>query len=128
MGGCGETRSRAPKNDSVKGSYRADAAESEAYVPLWYPEKKLSIALRKLEGKNSACEIQLTLDLTIEELESGHRGKPYLAALKRALQSGRWMDIGEQCKDPSEQVDCLLLQASDRNLLGRMWTGWQSWI
>ena len=29
---------------------------------------------------------------------------------------------------PEQQVACLLNQATDRNILGRVWAGWEPWM
>lgn len=35
---------------------------------------------------------------------------------------------GEKDLSVEDQVDCLLDQATDPNLLGRVWIGWEPWI
>jgi DNA-dependent protein kinase catalytic subunit len=36
--------------------------------------------------------------------------------------------VGEMCADVEQQVLCLLEQATDPNILGRSWGGWEPWI
>ena len=36
--------------------------------------------------------------------------------------------VGEQCKNVEEQVDCLIDHATDSNILGRTWVGWEPWF
>ena len=37
-------------------------------------------------------------------------------------------EIGERCSSVEEQVVCLIDHATDPNILGRTWQGWEPWI
>jgi len=36
--------------------------------------------------------------------------------------------VGERCITVEEQVACLVDHASDINILGRTWAGWEPWV
>lgn len=36
--------------------------------------------------------------------------------------------VPAHCVDAKQQVECLIDQATDPNLLGRLWVGWQPFI
>jgi DNA-dependent protein kinase catalytic subunit len=84
-------------------------------------------AERKLDLWNPA-------EITISELQaSTHANKPYISALRQIVRgdptrNARARVAGEVCASVQEQVDCLLDQATDHNLLGRIFVGWQPWV
>ena len=123
--------------------------QSTITAPKWYPQQKLAIARRKLEGENPACKsnmahkalgsllclvvtICMVLDITAQELEWGHRDKRWFESAKRVLMGdakvNRRAQAGNICKDVKEQVECLIDQATDPSILGRAWKGWSSWV
>ncbi|KAG9478931.1 hypothetical protein GDO78_012545 [Eleutherodactylus coqui] len=91
----------------------------------WYPTQKISCAKRKLAGVNPAV-------ITCEELRLGHaKSKAY----------GKFCEVAKgveeyniRAREPEDglseeiQVKCLIDQATDPNILGRVWTGWEPWI
>uniref|UniRef100_F6UGH4 DNA-dependent protein kinase catalytic subunit n=1 Tax=Xenopus tropicalis TaxID=8364 RepID=F6UGH4_XENTR len=91
----------------------------------WYPTQKIHCAKRKLAGANP-CEI------TCEELRLGHEGSPaYLAFLAVARGDKAHNKRANNPKDglsEEAQVQCLIDQATDPNILGRVWKGWEPWI
>lgn len=36
--------------------------------------------------------------------------------------------VGERCASVEEQVACLIDLATDPNILGRTWGGWEPWV
>lgn len=92
----------------------------------WYPKRKLDQVRRKLAGANS-------VDVTIEDLDNGPELRKiyngaYVSLVKghpqynvRARKSSRDLSV-------EDQVECLLDQATDYNLLGRMFKGWSAWV
>lgn len=91
----------------------------------WYPLKKLEHAKLKFEGANS-------INITIDELKDGHSHNillldRYIELLKGSPQYnfrfGKANNLSVE-----DQVKCLLDHASDQNLLGRMYYGWEAWI
>ena len=36
--------------------------------------------------------------------------------------------VEERCNSVEEQVECLLDHATDPNILGRVWGGWEPWV
>ncbi|XP_059183485.1 DNA-dependent protein kinase catalytic subunit [Centropristis striata] len=91
----------------------------------WYPLQKVNFARRKLEGANPAA-------ITSEELKLGFEkdaASPGLQAVALGTE-----DHNVRARLPAaglsveQQVDCLLDQAMDPNVLGRVWAGWEPWI
>jgi len=92
----------------------------------WFPNEKLRIVNKKLDGFNPAL-------IVIEELRGSiHNKKPYLKNLEVFVSGDKKENIrakvGEQCSSVAEQVECLIDLATDPNILGRMYGGWASWI
>ena len=91
----------------------------------WYPKQKIESARHKLLGHNPAY-------VMLKDLKMGHEKSPEFSALKRIL-LGESRDnirarVGEKCNSVSEQVSCLIDHATDPNILGRTWQGWEPWI
>ncbi|XP_067836012.1 DNA-dependent protein kinase catalytic subunit isoform X2 [Heptranchias perlo] len=91
----------------------------------WYPMQKVNYAKRKLEGANPAA-------ITRDELRLGHeKSKAYASYVAVAMGD---KDHNVRAREPEEglsverQVDCLIDQATDPNILGRVWAGWEAWM
>uniref|UniRef100_A0A8B9M5W8 DNA-dependent protein kinase catalytic subunit n=1 Tax=Accipiter nisus TaxID=211598 RepID=A0A8B9M5W8_9AVES len=91
----------------------------------WYPLQKVSYVKRKLTGANPAT-------ITCDELRLGHEKSPSyndFAAVARGS-----TDHNIRTKEPEDglseetQVRCLIDQATDPNILGRVWEGWEPWM
>ncbi|XP_063182908.1 DNA-dependent protein kinase catalytic subunit [Chroicocephalus ridibundus] len=91
----------------------------------WYPLQKVSYVKRKLTGANPAR-------ITCDELRLGHEKSPSyndFAAVARGN-----ADHNVRAKEPEDglseetQVRCLIDQATDPNVLGRVWEGWEPWM
>ncbi|KAI8098597.1 uncharacterized protein BX664DRAFT_288171 [Halteromyces radiatus] len=106
-------------SDFMAGSASSTGSSNEYQ---WYPQQKLETARKKLNSINPSVIVS-------EELERGHRGKSYLQGLQQVVKGVPGIDIradvGEQCQDTLEQVQCLINLATDPNILGRTWVGWQ---
>ncbi|XP_029935630.1 DNA-dependent protein kinase catalytic subunit isoform X2 [Myripristis murdjan] len=91
----------------------------------WYPLQKVNFAKRKLEGANPAA-------ITSEELKLGFEKDAAFKGMLAVALGTKEHNI--RAKLPAEglsvekQVDCLLDQAMDPNLLGRVWQGWEPWV
>uniref|UniRef100_A0A3P8SHR1 DNA-dependent protein kinase catalytic subunit n=1 Tax=Amphiprion percula TaxID=161767 RepID=A0A3P8SHR1_AMPPE len=91
----------------------------------WYPLQKVNFARRKLEGANPAA-------ITSEELKLGFEKDGAFAGMQSVALGTEEHNI--RAKLPAaglsveKQVDCLLDQAMDPNVLGRVWVGWEPWI
>uniref|UniRef100_A0A665X102 DNA-dependent protein kinase catalytic subunit n=1 Tax=Echeneis naucrates TaxID=173247 RepID=A0A665X102_ECHNA len=91
----------------------------------WYPLQKVNFARRKLEGANPAA-------ITSEELKLGFEKSFAFAGMQSVALGTPEHNI--RAKLPAaglsveKQVDCLLDQAMDPNLLGRVWVGWEPWV
>uniref|UniRef100_A0A8B9FQK3 DNA-dependent protein kinase catalytic subunit n=1 Tax=Amazona collaria TaxID=241587 RepID=A0A8B9FQK3_9PSIT len=91
----------------------------------WYPLQRVSYVKRKLTGANPAT-------ITCDELCLGHEKSPSyddLAAVARGN-----ADNNIRANEPEDglseetQVRCLIDQATDPNILGRVWEGWEAWM
>ncbi|KAJ6662088.1 hypothetical protein lerEdw1_012553 [Lerista edwardsae] len=91
----------------------------------WYPLQKLNFAKRKLAGANPAV-------ITSEELRLGHeKSAAYRDYVSVARGSKEYNVRAREPDDglPEEmQVKCLIDQATDPNILGRTWEGWEPWM
>ncbi|KAJ4925203.1 hypothetical protein JOQ06_017938 [Pogonophryne albipinna] len=91
----------------------------------WYPLQKVNFARRKLEGANPAA-------ITSEELKLGFEKDASFPGLQSVALGSEEHNI--RAKLPAaglsveKQVDCLLDQAMDPNVLGRVWQGWEPWM
>eukprot|EP00069_Balaena_mysticetus_P017385 bmy_10601T0 len=91
----------------------------------WYPRQKIHHAKRKLAGANPAV-------ITCDELLLGHEKVPAFEHYIAVAQGSR--DHNIRAQEPGSglseeaQVKCLIDQATDPNILGRTWEGWEPWI
>ncbi|KAJ3073015.1 hypothetical protein HDU98_002395 [Podochytrium sp. JEL0797] len=103
----------------------ASASADSLTAPEWYPQQKLEIAKRKLDGENPAF-------ITATELALGHEKKKWFKQTKAALMGDPGVNVrakvGKMCQTPREQVDCLIDLAMDPNVLGRAWIGWSPFM
>ncbi|KAJ3389035.1 hypothetical protein HDU92_001207 [Lobulomyces angularis] len=119
-------KQKSAKTASMEGKEVANANEDNGSIaPTWYPIKKLEIASRKLKGENPAV-------IMIEELSLGHNQKPYFAPLSEAIRGDKQVNFRAQASCTNlaipDQVDCLIDLATDANILGRTWLGWNPWV
>uniref|UniRef100_A0A8C7HZ68 DNA-dependent protein kinase catalytic subunit n=1 Tax=Oncorhynchus kisutch TaxID=8019 RepID=A0A8C7HZ68_ONCKI len=91
----------------------------------WYPLQKVNFARRKLEGANPAT-------ITSEELKLGFEKDSAFKAMQSVALGNEEHNVrarlGPNGLSVESQVDCLLDQAMDPNILGRVWVGWEPWI
>ncbi|XP_037613149.1 DNA-dependent protein kinase catalytic subunit isoform X1 [Sebastes umbrosus] len=91
----------------------------------WYPLQKVNFARRKLEGANPAA-------ITSEELKLGFEKDTAFAGMQAVALGTEEHNIRARLPaaglSVEKQVDCLLDQAMDPNVLGRVWVGWEPWI
>uniref|UniRef100_A0A8C3EGH3 DNA-dependent protein kinase catalytic subunit n=1 Tax=Corvus moneduloides TaxID=1196302 RepID=A0A8C3EGH3_CORMO len=91
----------------------------------WYPLQKVSYVRRKLTGANPAI-------ITCDELRLGHEKSPAYNDFAAVARGNSNHDI--RAKEPEDglseetQVRCLIDQATDPNILGRVWEGWEPWM
>ncbi|KAI5080746.1 hypothetical protein GOP47_0003929 [Adiantum capillus-veneris] len=117
-----EAMKTASWRNSGPAAFAGQASHEQQHVAL-----KVEFAQRKLDLWNPA-------DITCAELQSSvHTGKSYMPHLQQIVQGQpdrnlRARITGNVCESVQEQVDCLIDQATDVNLLGRVWLGWQPWI
>nr|KAG5713589.1 hypothetical protein BaRGS_024637 [Batillaria attramentaria] len=98
-----------------------DADEDAA----WYPKQKIQSAARKLKGDNP-CYI------TRDEVRLGHSKNPGLKAFESVTMGDKHDNIRAQLAatglTPEDQIAALIDQATDPNILGRTWAGWEPWV
>lgn len=88
----------------------------------------------KVENAHRKLNLWNPADIIISELHSSiHSGKPYVPDLEQIVRGNPENNIRARicrsvCETIQEQVDCLIDQATDPNLLGRIWVGWQPWL
>uniref|UniRef100_A0A2D4JY01 non-specific serine/threonine protein kinase n=2 Tax=Micrurus paraensis TaxID=1970185 RepID=A0A2D4JY01_9SAUR len=91
----------------------------------WYPLQKVKFARRKLAGANPAVII-------CDELRLGHEKSEAFREYVSVAQGSKQFNIrARQPLDGLEeeiQVKCLIDQATDPNILGRTWEGWDPWM
>ncbi|KAM8881271.1 DNA-dependent protein kinase catalytic subunit [Synchiropus picturatus] len=91
----------------------------------WFPLQKVNFARQKLEGANPAM-------ITSEELKLGFEKDPAYQGMQAVALGTAEHNV--RAKLPAaglsveKQVDCLLDQAMDPNVLGRVWAGWEPWF
>ncbi|XP_063114601.1 DNA-dependent protein kinase catalytic subunit isoform X3 [Cavia porcellus] len=91
----------------------------------WYPLQKICYSKRKLAGANPAV-------ITCDELFLGHEQssafKSYIAVTRGSRDHNVRAREPESGLSVETQVRCLLDQATDPNILGRTWEGWEPWM
>ncbi|KAI9359803.1 hypothetical protein BD770DRAFT_319254 [Pilaira anomala] len=91
----------------------------------WYPQRKMNIVRRKLEGDNPAF-------IAATEIENGHSNRSYCKDIVTLAKGDPEHDIrakmGDSCKTTNDQVQCLIDLATDKCLLGVMYGGWMSFV
>lgn len=91
----------------------------------WYPRQKIRYAKRKLTGANPAA-------ITCDELLLGHEKVPafddYVAVARGNKDHNIRAQEPESGLSEEAQVKCLIDQATDPNILGRTWEGWEPWM
>ncbi|XP_031163630.2 DNA-dependent protein kinase catalytic subunit [Sander lucioperca] len=91
----------------------------------WYPLQKVNFARRKLEGANPAA-------ITSEELALGFEKDAAFPGMQSVALGSEEHNIRARLPAAGlpveKQVDCLLDQAMDPNVLGRVWVGWEPWM
>ncbi|XP_070248944.1 DNA-dependent protein kinase catalytic subunit [Myotis yumanensis] len=91
----------------------------------WYPRQKIYYAKRKLTGGNPAV-------ITCDELLLGHEKVPAFDDFVAVARGNK--DHNVRAQEPERglseeaQVKCLIDQATDPNILGRTWEGWEPWM
>ncbi|XP_027494416.1 DNA-dependent protein kinase catalytic subunit isoform X2 [Corapipo altera] len=91
----------------------------------WYPLQKVNYVRRKLTGANPAI-------ITCDELRLGHEKLRCYKDFAAVARGNANHDI--RAKEPEDglseetQVRCLIDQATDPNILGRVWEGWEPWM
>ncbi|XP_075405763.1 DNA-dependent protein kinase catalytic subunit [Tenrec ecaudatus] len=91
----------------------------------WYPLQKVNYAKRKLAGANPAV-------ITCDELRLGHEKEPafgdYVAVARGNKDHNIRAQVTASGLSEEIQVKCLIDQATDPNILGRTWEGWEPWM
>lgn len=66
------------------------------------------------------------------EIYNGHSKKNFIDHIIKMAKGDPEHDIraqvGDTCKDTTEQVKCLINLATDKSVLGVMWSGWSPYL
>ncbi|GFO12453.1 DNA-dependent protein kinase catalytic subunit [Plakobranchus ocellatus] len=104
-----------------EGKETDDAAEDEK----WYPKQKIQFAQRKLQGDHP-CYIMK------DELELGHSKREAFRSFERVLMGDKRENVRTEMPAQGltveQQVAALIDHATDPNILGRTWGGWEPWV
>lgn len=112
---------------SARKQAKAQKKSQEDYPEegTWFPREKIKSARKKLQGYNPA-------HVMLVDLKNGHEKTREFSALKAILmgdkRSSMRAKVGERCTSVEEQVSCLIDHATDPNILGRTWVGWEPWV
>ncbi|KAB0800482.1 hypothetical protein PPYR_06222 [Photinus pyralis] len=115
-----------PTIDWLDAARRSEETSGHKLKQSLYSKQKMEHARSKLEGGVNPVSV------TIEELRSGHSHNPsYLEEYIKVVEgvpsenfrAGKSGKLSEE-----DQVKCLIDQATDQNLLGRMYEGWHAWV
>ncbi|XP_028413162.1 DNA-dependent protein kinase catalytic subunit-like [Dendronephthya gigantea] len=89
----------------------------------WYPKEKINSAKRKLKGENPA-------EIMKQDLESGHKKAGYYEEMLSVLLGDKQHNqrARHYVNTVENQVACLIDQATDPNILGRTYHGWEPWV
>ncbi|KAG8200791.1 hypothetical protein JTE90_006373 [Oedothorax gibbosus] len=91
----------------------------------WFPQQRITIARRKLEGYNP-CRI------ISKELELGHKSNPAFEKMKAVCLGDPENEVRANMKKSDltvqEQVDCLINMATDPHASLLIYFGWNPWI
>lgn len=91
------------------------------------PEVLVSRTRRKLQGENPCHIFSEKLSVTFEIKKISKEMADMLAEFVRGDENNR-SNLNQRDLSVEEQVNCLIEQATDTNLLGRMYPGWQPWF
>lgn len=79
-----------------------------------------------------SCSLSFFIFLDSIDLEHGFKQKPEFKYLKAILLGDSSVNlrarVGKVCDSVEEQVDCLIDHATDPNILGRTYGGWEAWV
>ncbi|XP_015438081.1 PREDICTED: LOW QUALITY PROTEIN: DNA-dependent protein kinase catalytic subunit-like [Dufourea novaeangliae] len=109
--------------DNVNKALRED--EDDIADVKWIPMKKIKAVTKKLNGIKPSL-------ITLEQLKEHHDDKYFHRynvivtgddEIKRTRAT-----MKNDLLTPEEQIECLLDQATDLNILGRSYVGWQPWL
>ncbi|XP_008549066.1 DNA-dependent protein kinase catalytic subunit [Microplitis demolitor] len=95
----------------------------------WFPENKFDYISRKLNGEKPS-------EIVLKELKNQHLDDKYYLRYSKIVKGTDTesdklparIRLQENNLTATEQVECLLEQATDLNILGRTYAGWSPWI
>ncbi|XP_048248370.1 DNA-dependent protein kinase catalytic subunit-like [Haliotis rufescens] len=106
----------------VQAGMKTEDADVDA---AWYPKQKIRFAQQKLRGDNPCF-------ITREELRLGHSRNIAIKSMEEVLLGNKKEHVRAQLPrmglSVEQQVAALIDQATDPNLLGRVWAGWEAWM
>ncbi|XP_021369727.1 DNA-dependent protein kinase catalytic subunit-like [Mizuhopecten yessoensis] len=90
----------------------------------WYPKEKVHYVKRKLKGENPSY-------ITRDELRLGHSKNDFLRNFESVVMGERddtRAQLPQDSLSVEDQVAALIDQATDPNILGRVYAGWEPWM
>ncbi len=90
---------------------------------------QIDVAVRKLASHHPS-------EIMVSELEAMHAGKQWWTALQQIVRGDpKYSErakikagVSGRLATVQQQVECLLDQATDPNILGRVWRGWRAYL
>ena len=106
---------------NINGLSNDDISDNDA---AGVPENKVNIAKLKLQGGNTANIMVKEMILT----SNTHNDKPYFEEMKKIIfgppESRRYELRNSDVLTVSDQIDCLIDHATDKEILARAYVGW----
>nr|XP_031842428.1 DNA-dependent protein kinase catalytic subunit-like isoform X2 [Nomia melanderi] len=114
-----------PLNWTEHVNRKLQESEDDTADIKWLPVKKIEAVTKKLNGTKPHLII-------LEQLKKQYDDK-YLNRYRNILNGEDDIkrfrkEIKDDHLTPEEQIECLLDQATDLNILGRTYVGWQPWL
>ncbi|XP_076335270.1 DNA-dependent protein kinase catalytic subunit-like isoform X2 [Tachypleus tridentatus] len=113
------------KNWAQKQRNEGKASEDADHDTQWYPKQRVQFAYQKLQGINP-CYI------TMEELTLGHSKSDVFSKIRLTCLGDKEDNIRAKLPKAGltieQQVACLIDQATDFNILARIYWGWKQWL
>eukprot|EP00123_Amoebidium_parasiticum_P007379 comp18080_c0_seq1/m.18697 comp18080_c0_seq1/g.18697 ORF comp18080_c0_seq1/g.18697 comp18080_c0_seq1/m.18697 type:complete len:745 (-) comp18080_c0_seq1:259-2493(-) len=94
----------------------------------WYPKEKLSVVQMKLQRTNPTLITCRELELGAKKSTTKQKTLPMIKKIVQGDVTTTRSQVGPVCASVEQQVDCLIEMATDPNILGRCWHGWEAWM
>ncbi|XP_066926532.1 DNA-dependent protein kinase catalytic subunit-like [Clytia hemisphaerica] len=119
---------------ALKLEARMKSSNEKGKTNVWDPRFKVNVCKMKLSGINPAYIMSQDLEYgvflnnkslnrKVQAVAEGDPHQNYRAAMLKATK-----DPSTHVLNVEEQVDCLVDLATDKNVIGRIFSGWSPWI